>query len=408
MTASRAESRAAFAALRRALVRRRWSAIEPRLRVEIALIALLSGGFLFWQARVAFASFAHDHGPLPVVLAASIAWAALAGSGALLAAVHHARQLGAVAPGPAWLALPIPPAAILDHLEWEARSRAWWMAPAAPALLVALLGLVPAVWIVGLAPLFALLLEGASRAGVRVAFVFTRGREGRGARLDAVTRRLVVVARPAPRAGRGRDRPWRRASPWRALWNKDFLLARRPSAARRVALPLLIGALSVAAWRTPLEPAAARVMAFGLALVAAYSWGEWLIALAGEDPFGILRALPVRLRDVWLSRAAWGALATIALAIGHAAAARALSPAALELFLIWSSAATVLLSVLAIHYGITLYPDERTAQRVYTLTLGIAVAASLMIPLMGWITLLAAVLHSSRRLHRWSRLDPTE
>jgi len=36
-----------------------------------------------------------------------------------------------------------------------------------------------------------------------------------------------------------------------------------------------------------------------------------------------------------------------------------------------------------------------------------AVAASVMIPLSGWIVLLSAILHSARRLPHWSRLEET-
>jgi len=41
------------------------------------------------------------------------------------------------------------------------------------------------------------------------------------------------------------------------------------------------------------------------------------------------------------------------------------------------------------------------------LTLSIAMAASLMIPLLGWILLLTAVIHSARRVPRWSRIEGT-
>jgi hypothetical protein len=42
---------------------------------------------------------------------------------------------------------------------------------------------------------------------------------------------------------------------------------------------------------------------------------------------------------------------------------------------------------------------------MYALSLGLSVAASLMIPLMGWFVLITGVIHSARRLGRWSRLE---
>lgn len=406
MIPSRASAQPAFAELRRALVRRWWSAIETRLRIEIALIALLAGGFVFWQSRVSLASIAHDHGALSAALRALAMWSGVALAGGALAASRLARQLADKPQGPAWLALPIAPDAVLRHLAWDARVRASWVAAGAPPILAALAGLVPLWGLAVLAILFAAMLEVSTRLGVRAPLLFAHTRS-RAPLLDPITAHLVVRDREAPRARHRRSRPWKRAPRWRALWEKDVLLARRPASARRAVMPLSIAALSMAIWWAPLEPAAARMIAFGLALIASHAWGEWLIVLAARDPFAILRALPVRLYHVWIARACWGVIAVLALAIGHLMSLRVLSFSALGLFLAWTSAATMLLSVLAVHYGITLYPDERAAQRVYSLTLGIAIAASLMIPLMGWVTLLAALIHSARRLPRWTRLDPT-
>jgi hypothetical protein len=261
---------------------------------------------------------------------------------------------------------------------------------------------------VGLAAVFAVSFVLAGRIATLVARRTTRPAPGPDPSRDPIARLLVVATRPAPRARQGRVPAWRRLPRWRALWSKDLLLARRsPAVRRRAWVSVLFAALSVACWWIDAPPALLRVLAFGLALLAAATFGEWLIGLAGEDPFAILRALPVGLGDLWRSRMAWGVSMTIALTLGQISALRLLTPAALELFLIWTAAASALFTMLATHYGITLYPRADAAQRVYSLTLGIAIAASLMIPLMGWVTLLAAVLHSARRLPRWSRLDPT-
>jgi len=61
--------------------------------------------------------------------------------------------------------------------------------------------------------------------------------------------------------------------------------------------------------------------------------------------------------------------------------------------------------VLGVHYGITLYPRAEHAQRMLLLSLAIAMAASVMIPMLGWVLLLTAVLHSARRVPRWDRLE---
>jgi hypothetical protein len=163
---------------------------------------------------------------------------------------------------------------------------------------------------------------------------------------------------------------------------------------------------SFASWTLTAESGLARLLAFTSALLAAGMFGEWLIALAGEDPPTLFRALPIGVGSLWWSRVAWCGLATLALVAAQIPAARTLSPKALELFLTWTAGASLAITVLAVHYGITLYPRADVAQRLFSLTLGIAIVASLMIPLLGWVTLLAALLHSARRLSRWDRLDP--
>jgi len=51
---------------------------------------------------------------------------------------------------------------------------------------------------------------------------------------------------------------------------------------------------------------------------------------------------------------------------------------------------------------VSLFPRAAEAERLFALSIAIALAASLMIPLLGWIVLLVALLHSSRRVSRWS------
>jgi hypothetical protein len=193
-----------------------------------------------------------------------------------------------------------------------------------------------------------------------------------------------------------------------ALWEKDLRIGTRRNPARpRLVAALILGVLSVAVWGLGLDPALARVAAFALALAAAASFGEWIIALAGEDPFPVLRALPVSVLPLWAARMAWAALGAAALALAQGLAARDLAAEALRLLTGWIFVASLAIGAIAVHYGITLYPRAVVAQRLFALTLGIAIAASLMIPLLGWVTLIAALLHSARRLNHWSRLDET-
>jgi hypothetical protein len=65
------------------------------------------------------------------------------------------------------------------------------------------------------------------------------------------------------------------------------------------------------------------------------------------------------------------------------------------------------IAALGVNYGVTLFPRADVAQRLLGLSLGLAVAASIMIPLSGWVVLLFAVAHSARRLTQWPRLEET-
>jgi hypothetical protein len=188
---------------------------------------------------------------------------------------------------------------------------------------------------------------------------------------------------------------------------KDLRLTSRPGEARtRAAGPLAAGIMAVAVWALPLDPALRHLLAFGLTLAAAAMAAEWIVGLTGTDPFAVIRSLPLRASQVWGARAAWALLLSIALIAGHALAARrALEPPALRLFLAWSGAAVLGIGLLGANYGVSLFPRADHAQRLLALSLGLAVAASIMLPLMGWIVLLSAILHSTRRIGRWSRAE---
>jgi hypothetical protein len=189
-------------------------------------------------------------------------------------------------------------------------------------------------------------------------------------------------------------------------WNDVRLTRRAPAARRRALTALAAAALSLAAWRLPAPPALAHFAAFALSMVAAATFAEWLIAVIGTDPPDVLRALPVGLPSAWGARMAWAGLASLALVAGHALAARGVVAAeALRFFLVWIGLASLAVTTLGVHYGLSLYPRADQAQRILSLTLGLAIAASLMVPLMGWIVLLTAVLHSLRRVPRWRNAE---
>jgi hypothetical protein len=395
----------AFRRLERDLVRRRLLQLDPRMRVELALLGILIAGFLFWQVRVPLDGLVRARGPLAGLETVGVAWLALALLGTGLAAGEHGRRLRTGPRGPAWLALPCEPVRLERHLAWDSRSRLAWLAVPALGVLAAAVGLLPALWLLGLAALFAAMVHAAGLAGCALAYrVARRSVEPRPA-LFPIERVLAVAA---PRAPRRRVAPatWQRTSPWVALTAKDLRLTLRLGAMRRTALlPIAFGVASLLAWRLPAEPGLRHFAAFALSLLAAATLAEWLVVLSGSDPFDALRVLPLGVGTVWGARAIWGVGFAIVLAMGQALAARELAPHALQVFLVWSGLATIVIATLGVNYGVTLFPRADVAQRLLGLSLGLAVAASIMLPLSGWVVLLTAVLHSARRLPRWARLE---
>jgi hypothetical protein len=203
-----------------------------------------------------------------------------------------------------------------------------------------------------------------------------------------------------------RPPPWRRSGPWRALFAKDArLLLRDRSTRTRLVMALVLALASFAPWLTMHDAAGAHVIGFALAMLSAASFGEVILALAGTDPFPALRVLPIRGADAWRARAAWAALALALLLALQSFSAVRLSPGAAHYFLTLLAFATATVLILAVNYAVTLYPQADQAARLYGLSLGLAVIGSLLIPLLGWIVLISAVIHSTRRLSRWWRLE---
>ena len=396
----------AFRELRRHLLRRRLERFDLRLRGEMALLAVVIGGFLFWQARVPFDGLRRVHGPLAVAGWLGLILLAIAAGSALLVLIRHGRQLRVTLPGPAWLSLPLAPRSIAEHMAWEARLSAGWGAALAPGFLVAAIGLLPAWSLVLLAGAFAIALWAlahvATAIAVRAALGFRRG----GALPRDPVLELLLAAKRAVARRRVRATRWRRVPAWLGLWRKDARLALRPTSARaRLVAPVVLALASFGVWLLPLEPPLARLLAFAGGLTAAATFAEFLIALAGEDPTAVMKTLPIGAWPVWLSRTAWVLLWALVLAAGSVFLARPLAAHALQVLLVWETCAAIAIGLLCLHDGMTLGHNAAAAQRFLTLTLAISMAASIMIPLLGWIVLLTAVVHSARRVPRWARIE---
>lgn len=181
---------------------------------------------------------------------------------------------------------------------------------------------------------------------------------------------------------------------------------RRPGPARaRIAAPLVFGALALLAWAAPLAPGAAPTPAFALALLAAAGGASWIVALASSDPFPVLRGLPIGVGVAWGARVVWATLGAITLAAGQAVAAGLAQSPTPHTFFTGTGLPALAIGVLGANYAITLFPRADHAERALGVALAVAMAASLMIPLLGWSLLLAALLHSARRLRRWAWLE---
>jgi ABC-type Na+ transport system ATPase subunit NatA len=131
---------------------------------------------------------------------------------------------------------------------------------------------------------------------------------------------------------------------------------------------------------------------------------EWLAELAGSDPFGALRPLPVGLGVVWWSRAAWAVAATVVLVVGHQLLAFGLAPGPRHLFLLWIGGATLAIAALGNQLRRDVVPARRHGETHARSSLGLAVVASLMFPARRLDRAPhTRFFHSSRRLSHWDR-----
>ena len=399
---------AAFRRLRSLLSRRRLAQIELRLRLEMLLLGILLGGFVFWQARAPFDGLHRQGGPPLVLAALGIAWLATALIAGGLVAARHAARLRAGPPGPEWMSLPIAPRALARHLAWDSSMMAGWLVFPAAGVWVAAYDLIPTFGFLALAPALAGILWGATHAGARLG-EWLATRSPRSRHWLPPIHRVLTLSSPRPRRPRVARAAWVRRPAAVAVMLKDSLVTRRvPSVGRQLLVAVACWSLSVLAWGLPDNSSARHLdylAAFLMALLGSAALGEWLVSLSGRDPFAVLRVLPLGLRHVWSARFGLALVCVAVLLVAHAFGARELAPSAERVFMVWVGGASLAIASLAVNYGVTLFPRADVAQRLLGLSLGLSVAASLMIPLLGWLVLLSAVVHSARRLTHWSRLE---
>ncbi len=397
---ARSRSAAAFRDLRRALARRRLRTTGARLGAVTIGIAVIVSAFAYWQVRVPLDGLRRNHGEGAALIALAGVLGALALAGAVLAGTR-ATALQRRRPGPEWLALPVPPPLVGAHLGAEARLAALAVVPPASAALLAGLGLLPAAWLLALAAAFALAWRFAAGAGVATARAVVRPSRAAeralpraAAWLAAEPRRRTATRRPAA--------AWRRSSAAAALTRLDLLATFRGGAARaRLATAAAFGLAGLAVWFDGAEPVLRRAQAFVFFMPVAASLGAWAAHRACAEPADLHRPLPIGLGAAWRARALPLASAVVAVVALNALLAQGLPDLArVALVPRWAFSGGAV-ALLGLHYGLTLVPRADAAEAIYAAWLGAAVAASLMIPLLGWPVLLAGLIHSSMRLGRW-------
>ena len=396
-------SRAAFALLSRALRSRRAAQADLRSRLVLLVLAALVAAFVYWQVRIPLDGALRTGGIAAATTTLASALLALLALAAALAFERHGALLRE-APGPEWLAIPVAPVHVLEHLREESRRTAAAAWVPMGASIVAAAGLLPP-WVLLLAAAGALLgwLE-ATRAACALAQRLAAPREPREASLPAATGLLVSRAL---RSVRGTHPParWRRRSPSGALAQLDRLATRRHAPSRtRLLIAGACALLSLLAWWSGAPAMLRRAQSFAMYLSASAALGAWAIARAGDLPASFHRPLPLSPSVAWRARAGVLAiaLAALALAIALVAALRAEGGVA-GIATLWPLPALAI-ALLGLHHGLTLPSRPSVAEGLYVGWLSVMLAASWMIPLLGWILLAAALVHSLRRLPR--RIHP--
>lgn len=388
--------------MQRRLLARRLDQLEPFVRGALLVVALIGAGLLFWQSRIPIHFLRVSRGPV----AAASALAGALGALALLSGASTWGRAAAIArrpPGPAWLTLPVEPSRLGRHLLFEARLPAWVALPSALAVLAAGAGLVPWTWLALLAVAFVVAWLETTRLGAAIAW---RQAAARGPARRPLFVRVLAAGRVTAASAARRAPLWRRGPVADTIARKDrSSSARRAGLRSRLAIASAFAALALLAWAVPQPPPVRAALSFAAYLLALATLGLWSAALVGLDPPTLWRPLPLRTSDAWKARVRPLALAAIALPVASAAFAAGLSaPARAGVAIAWWPSG-FMVAALALHHALTLYPDSRTAERVTTTWLTLAMVASLMLPLSGWIVLLAGFLHSTRRLARGATSD---
>lgn len=397
---TRTEQAAAYRLLGRALARRRLAGAGTRLRFAVLAIAAIVGAFAYWRMRIPLDGIRRAHGEGVATLALAGVLAALAIAAAVLAAVRQ-DELRRRPPGPEWLALPAPPELAGAHLGAEARLPAIAALPPALAVLAAGAGLVPPLALLALSALFALAWRTLTALAAAMVRRASRPASARVLALPAAARWLVATPRRRE-ARAGRPASWAPASPERALARLDALASSRPGPARtRIAVAAAAALAGLLAWFDGAEPLLRRAQAFAALATSATALGTWAALRACAEPADLHRPLPVSLRHAYLARAVPIALVLLVTTSSYALASSGLPvPARLALVPVWSPVAFAL-AALGLQYGLTLVPRGEAAETLYVSWLGVSVAASLMIPMLGWAVLIAGIVHTASRLRRW-------
>lgn len=385
----------AFRELARTLLRRRVRALGARLTATIVILVVSVSLLAYWQVGLSIAlATVRDGDDAGLVRFGLVGVAGLALSAIVTA--MRARGFAGRTPGPEWLALPVPPEEVEAHLVREARLPALLFLPPTIAGLVGGIGLLPhapvlatfvamiPAWFVvtRLAALAALRTGQASRAGVPVA-----------------ARALLSARRSA--SGRGLGRARFRAEPaWRALARLDAALStRRGAPAVRLVLAWSLWAMSVALALVPgRDP---RVVAFAAFLLGCTEWGAWAAWRASGDPASTLRALPFGLGDAWRARMVSAVVVVVGIAAAQLAATATTGngiPAAHALG--WMVPGLAIMA-LGLHLGLSLSGLPRAAENLHYGWLATAIVLNLVIPLLGWVLLVVALVQSTLRLRHW-------
>jgi len=316
--------------------------------------------------------------------------------------VAASRQvtLAAEPPGPEWLTLPVEPGLVARHLAREARLPALALCVPAIASWIAGLGLLSPLTLLLLALAFVLSFWLLTRLACTLALRAAAAADGPARRLPAEWRALTSARRPV-RAHRLGVPRFRREARWRSLARLDWNVSLRAGSPRaRLAFTALLLVLSIAAWfagSDPREQLAQAFAGFSLAIALLGAWAAWR---AAGDPPTALRPLPLSLGDSWRARAL-----PLLVLLGVMLALHATVPAVpwrarVDLALSWTLPA-LLVPLLGLHLGLSLPGRPRVAENLYYGWLAAGVIASLSIPFFGWGMLIAAFVHTTRRLSRW-------